>query len=79
MRGVEVQRLEAMVQSLRESHQRQVDDLLQARANELKTFDDKLRARDADLNHMHFKVLFMIQINKSILFSVYRWFCVWLI
>jgi hypothetical protein len=55
-RHVELQHMEALVKKLRETHSRETEDLLHTRSMELQHFDEKLRARDEELNGMHLRV-----------------------
>jgi hypothetical protein len=48
--------METLVKKLRETHSRETEDLLHTRSMELQHFDEKLRARDEELNGMHLRV-----------------------
>lgn len=56
VRSVEISHLESMVETLRITHAREQNDLLNARTTELCHFDEKLRSRDDDINKMHAKL-----------------------
>ena len=56
VKTVEINHLENLIGTLRETHEKEQMDLLDSRSAELQRFDEKLRDRDEELNRMHYRL-----------------------